>query len=58
MSDARGKYVSGRDDSTWFKIRNRSYSQWVGRDEPFDVRDEQQRPGWDTCSKAAFAAAQ
>jgi hypothetical protein len=52
-----GKYMSGREQSTWFKIRNRSYSQWDGRDELFEYRGEQQRPGWDTFLRAAFAAA-
>jgi hypothetical protein len=42
--------------STWFKIRNQEYSQWAGRDELFESREEQQRPGWDVCSKAAGAA--
>jgi bifunctional non-homologous end joining protein LigD len=51
-----GKYMSGRDQSTWFKIRNRSYSQWDGREELFESRDERQRPGWDVCSRAAAVA--
>jgi ATP-dependent DNA ligase len=36
-----GKYMSGREQSTWFKIRNRYYSQWDGR------------ARLDICSKAA-----
>jgi ATP-dependent DNA ligase len=30
-----GVYTSGREETTWFKIRNRSYSQWAGREELF-----------------------
>jgi bifunctional non-homologous end joining protein LigD len=51
-----GRYVSGREESTWFKVRNRNYSQWAGRDELFEAREEKRRPGWDVCSKAASAA--
>lgn len=51
-----GPYVSGREGSTWFKIRNRSYSQWAGRDELFEARDEVARPGWDRCARAAATA--
>lgn len=31
-----GTYISGRENTTWFKIRNRSYSQWDGRNEMFN----------------------
>jgi hypothetical protein len=37
--------------SSWFKIRNRSYSQWLGREEFFE-RERQRNPddhGWDHC---------
>jgi hypothetical protein len=29
-------YVSERDNNTWFKIRNRRYSQMAGREELFE----------------------
>ena len=41
-------------ETTWFKIRNRSYSQWVGREELF----ERERGGdpdvllWNSCAMA------
>jgi hypothetical protein len=31
-----GNYRSDPEASTWFKIRNRSYSQWAGRNEAFE----------------------
>jgi bifunctional non-homologous end joining protein LigD len=31
-----GPYTSDREASTWFKIRNGSYSHWAGRDEAFE----------------------
>jgi ATP-dependent DNA ligase len=31
-----GPYVSERESSTWFKIRNREYSQMAGREELFE----------------------
>lgn len=46
-------------ETTWLKIRNRSYSQWVGREELF----ERERVGdpdaqlWDSCARACDAAA-
>jgi hypothetical protein len=53
-----GKYMAGREQSTWFKIRNRSYSQWDGRHELFESREDFQPPGWDVCVKAAAAGTQ
>jgi len=38
--------------STWFKVRNRSYSQWVGREELFERErgsDPDAHGGWDSC---------
>jgi hypothetical protein len=45
-----GPYVAERDHSTWFKIRNRGYSQMVGREELFE-RDchSEPVPGWHSC---------
>jgi ATP-dependent DNA ligase len=46
-------YLTGREDTTWFKIRNRSYSQWDGRDEMFQRPEEPMCSGWDLCAVAA-----
>jgi ATP-dependent DNA ligase len=51
-------YLPDRD-TTWFKIRNRSYSQWNGRDELFERRYEAKGApeiGWNACAKAARSA--
>jgi bifunctional non-homologous end joining protein LigD len=43
---------------TWFEIRNRNYSQWVGREELFE-RERKVSPdsqGWDSCAMACVAA--
>ena len=46
-------YVTKREHSTWFKIRNRGYSQIVGREELFE-RDGHREPvaGWHSCEVA------
>ena len=46
-------YVSVPEQSTWFKIRNRNYSQMVGREELFE-RDRHSEPvrGWHCCELA------
>jgi ATP-dependent DNA ligase len=48
-----GPYVTEREHSTWFKIRNRGYSQMVGREELFE-RERHQEPdaGWHSCALA------
>jgi hypothetical protein len=39
--------------STWYKIRNRNYSQMVGRNELFERdRHKEPVPGWHTCEAA------
>src|ERR671922_1785122 len=45
-----GNYVTEREQSTWFKIRNREYSQMHGREELFE-RDRHKEPvaGWHSC---------
>jgi hypothetical protein len=50
--DGRAPYDP--QQTTWFKIRNRNYSQWVGREELFE-RDRRREPipGWHTCALAA-----
>jgi bifunctional non-homologous end joining protein LigD len=50
-------YLSGRQDTTWFKIRNSSYSQWDGREEMFGRPEEPMITGWDSCAMAAAAGA-
>ena len=52
-----GKYVSEREQSTWFKIRNRNYSQREGREELFEREPAKLGP-WDSCAKAAAASAE
>jgi ATP-dependent DNA ligase len=57
---AKHKYSAYLTDAnpTWFKIRNRSYSQWVGREELFE-REREVSPdlqGWDACAIACAAA--
>ena len=46
-----GGYVTEREQSTWFKIRNRGYSQVVGREELFE-RERHREPvaGWHSCT--------
>ena len=49
-------YVTEREQSTWFKILNRKYSQMQGREELFD-RERRQEPvaGWHVCALACEA---
>src|SRR5439155_2425046 len=48
-----GAYVAEREQSTWFKILNRKYSQKDGREEMFE-RERHQEPvaGWHACALA------
>lgn len=42
------------NQTTWFKIRNRNYSQMVGREELFErERHHEPAPGWHSCALAA-----
>jgi bifunctional non-homologous end joining protein LigD len=53
--DERAPYDPQR--STWFKIRNRNYSQLAGREELFErERHAVPVPGWHTCALATAAA--
>jgi bifunctional non-homologous end joining protein LigD len=53
--DGRAPYDPQR--STWFKIRNRNYSQLAGREELFErERHAVPVPGWHTCALATAAA--
>jgi hypothetical protein len=60
---AKHKYAPYLPDAgtTWFKIRNRNYSQWVGREELFE-RERERNPdavgSWDSCVMACAAAGQ
>jgi bifunctional non-homologous end joining protein LigD len=44
-------YVTDREQSSWFKIRNSNYSQWAGRAELFE-RERSREPvaGWHSCA--------
>jgi len=48
-----GPYVTEREQSTWFKILNREYSQKDGREELFQ-RERHSEPvaGWHSCDLA------
>jgi hypothetical protein len=44
-----------KPNPVWIKIRNRRYSQMVGRDELFERRYEEKGApeiGWDVCDRA------
>jgi ATP-dependent DNA ligase len=38
--------------TTWFKVRNRGYSQWAGREELFERERNPDLLGWDSCVMA------
>ena len=43
-------YLASAEQTTWFKIRNPNYSQWVGRAELFERdRHREPVPGWHSC---------
>jgi bifunctional non-homologous end joining protein LigD len=46
-------YVTGREQSTWYKIKNPNYSQWAGREKLFEW-DRHREPvaGWHCCAIA------
>ena len=45
-----GPYITDRENSTWFKIRNPEYSQMAGREELFErERHQEPVPGWHSC---------
>lgn len=46
------------EKTTWFKIRNRNYSQWMGREELFE-RERETNPDercWNMCTRACAEA--
>jgi bifunctional non-homologous end joining protein LigD len=48
-----GNYVTERERTTWFKIKNRSYSQMEGREKLFErERHKEPVPGWHCCELA------
>lgn len=50
-------YVTEPQQTTWFKIKNRNYSQMVGREELFDrERHREPVPGWHSCDLACAEA--
>jgi bifunctional non-homologous end joining protein LigD len=52
---AHGRYETEREKSTWYKIRNRNYSQWAGRHELFERdRHREPVPGWHSCELACL----
>jgi len=48
-----GNYVTEHERTTWFKIKNRNYSQMAGREKLFE-RERHREPvaGWHTCELA------
>ena len=51
-----GRYEENRERSTWFKVRNRKYSQMIGRAELFERdRHSEPVPGWHSCIIACQA---
>ena len=48
-----GNYVTERERTRWFKIKNRGYSQSVGREKLFErERHREPVPGWHSCELA------
>jgi ATP-dependent DNA ligase len=52
----RAHYTSDPEATTWFKVRNRKYSQWEGRHQAFERdRHAEPVPGWRVCDFAVAA---
>ena len=50
---SQGDYVTERERTTWFKIRNPKYSQMEGREKLFErERHNEPVPGWHSCELA------
>ena len=50
---SHGPYVTEQHNSTWVKLKNRNYSQSVGRQKLFDrERHGEPVPGWHACDLA------
>ena len=55
----QGRYAVEDGNPEWVKIRNRNYSQLIGRDELFERRCEDKGApeiGWDVCDRAGAAS--
>jgi ATP-dependent DNA ligase len=55
----RSRYAVGESNPGWVKIRNRRYSQLIGRDELFEKRHEAAGApeiGWGVCARASASA--
>jgi bifunctional non-homologous end joining protein LigD len=53
-----GPYVTEAHRTTWFKIKNRNYSQMAGREELFNrERHSEPTPGWHSCELACATVA-
>jgi ATP dependent DNA ligase domain len=50
------RYTEQNGNPAWIKIKNRNYSQIIGRNELFD-REERVEIGWASCAKAYAAVA-
>ena len=54
---AFGVYVTEPQQTTWFKIKNRAYSQMEGREKLFErERHKEPVPGWHSCDLACAEA--
>jgi bifunctional non-homologous end joining protein LigD len=56
----QSRYTVENGNPAWIKIRNRNYSQMIGRDDLFERRYEAKGApeiGWNVCAKAAGSAA-
>jgi len=56
----QSRYLVAEGNPPWIKIRNRNYSQMIGRDDLFERRYEAKGApeiGWNACAKAASSAA-
>ncbi len=54
------RYAVAHHNPAWVKIRNRRYSQMIGRDDLFERRYEEKGApeiGWGVCDRACAAAA-
>jgi bifunctional non-homologous end joining protein LigD len=52
-----GNYITERERTTWVKIKNRGYSQSVGREKLFErERHREPVPGWHSCELACAEA--
>ena len=54
------RYTVADENPSWVKIKNRRYSQMIGRDELFERKYEAEGApeiGWDACDRACAAVA-